>query len=58
MEVLTEKVEEEEAAELEEAAERLEKTRPAEVRKEETTQPQDLERELSEVEVPAPAGPL
>ncbi|XP_023421775.1 dynein regulatory complex subunit 7 isoform X2 [Cavia porcellus] len=64
MEVLKEKVEEEEAAEREEAAEwpeRMEKTRPAEVQKEETIMSQemlrDLERKLSEIKVPIPAEP-
>nr|XP_027794968.1 dynein regulatory complex subunit 7 isoform X1 [Marmota flaviventris]XP_027794969.1 dynein regulatory complex subunit 7 isoform X1 [Marmota flaviventris] len=65
MEVLTETTEEDEAAEWEEAAEqpeRSEKTRPAEAQKEETTlSPEmlrDLERKLSEIEVPTPADHL
>ncbi|XP_012662279.1 dynein regulatory complex subunit 7 isoform X2 [Otolemur garnettii] len=62
MEVLKEKVEEEEEAEREEAAERaeradkIEKMRPAEGRKEEIIMTQemlrDLERKLSEIEIP------
>ncbi|XP_040109830.1 dynein regulatory complex subunit 7 isoform X1 [Oryx dammah] len=62
MEVLKEKVEEEEEAEREEAAERAERgektKRPMEVRRGETTMTQemlrDLERKLSEIEVSVP----
>ncbi|XP_068849314.1 dynein regulatory complex subunit 7 [Capricornis sumatraensis] len=62
MEVLKEKVEEEEAAEREAAAERAERgektKRPMEVRRGETTMTQemlrDLERKLSEIEVSVP----
>ncbi|XP_011827209.1 PREDICTED: coiled-coil domain-containing protein lobo homolog isoform X2 [Mandrillus leucophaeus] len=65
MEVLREKVEEEEEAEREEAAERAEwartekMMRPVEVRKEETTLTQemlrDLEKKLSEIQIPISA---
>ncbi|XP_008066210.1 dynein regulatory complex subunit 7 isoform X2 [Carlito syrichta] len=69
MEVLREMVEEEEVAEREEAAEsikwneKVEKmVRPLEMRKEETTLTQetlrDLEKKLSEIEIPTPAERL
>ncbi|KAM6176196.1 dynein regulatory complex subunit 7 [Erethizon dorsatum] len=64
MEVLKEKVEEEEAAEREDAAEwaeRMEKMRPAEVQKEETILTQemlrDLEKKILEIEIPTPTDP-
>ncbi|XP_069312550.1 dynein regulatory complex subunit 7 [Eulemur rufifrons] len=64
MEVLKEKVEEEEEAEREAAAERAERAeksmRPVEVRKEEVTLApetlRDLEKQLSEIETPASVG--
>ncbi|XP_036131653.1 dynein regulatory complex subunit 7 [Molossus molossus] len=65
MEVLKEKVEEEEAAEREAEAERAEKgekvTRPSEVRKEEPTMTpemlRDLEKQLSDIEIAVPEKP-
>lgn len=64
MEVLKEKVEEEEEAEREEAAERAEKgekmMRPSEMQKEEIMTQEmirDLEKKLSEIEIMVPEKP-